>query len=147
MCGLFHLFQHTSSVVPMWDSRASGTAARGIQSAGAIVPAHWLCCPAAGRLFLDQGSNPCPLRWRWILTHWTTRGFPHLAFEVHIKPVKSLWLKARGQSSHWLDAKSGGGNIGQRAAPDPSPHSPGKLVRQAWSIPLAPSPRDGSGVS
>ena len=26
--------------------------------------AHGLCCSAAGRIFLDQGSNPCVLNWQ-----------------------------------------------------------------------------------
>ena len=29
-----------------------------------VVVAHWLSCPAAREIFLDQGSNPCPLHWQ-----------------------------------------------------------------------------------
>ena len=31
---------------------------------GAEVLAHWLSCPGACGIFLDQGSNPCPLYWQ-----------------------------------------------------------------------------------
>ena len=34
------------------------------QSAGAVVVAHGLSCSAACGIFLDQGSNPCPLHWQ-----------------------------------------------------------------------------------
>ena len=37
----------------------------------AVVPR--LCCSKACGIFLDQGSNPCPLHWQAILIHWATR--------------------------------------------------------------------------
>ena len=36
----------------------------GLWSAGSTVVAHGLCCSAACGIFLDQGSNPCPLQWQ-----------------------------------------------------------------------------------
>ena len=38
--------------------------ARELQSAGSVVVAHGLSCSAACGIFLDQGSNPCPLHWQ-----------------------------------------------------------------------------------
>ena len=40
--------------------------ARGLQSAGSVVVAHELSCSAACGIFLDQGSNPCPLHWQAV---------------------------------------------------------------------------------
>ena len=37
---------------------------------------HGLSCPAACGIFLDQGSNLCPLHWQVVLNHWTTREAP-----------------------------------------------------------------------
>ena len=34
---------------------------QGVQASVAVV--HRLTCPEACRIFLDQGSNPCPLLW------------------------------------------------------------------------------------
>ena len=45
----------------MW---ASVVVARGLYSAGSVVVAHGLSCSAACGIFLDQGSNPCPLHWQ-----------------------------------------------------------------------------------
>ena len=39
-----------------------------------VVVAHGLSFPKASGIFLDQGSNPRPLHWQWILNHWTTSG-------------------------------------------------------------------------
>ena len=36
----------------------------GSRRAGSVVVAHGLSCSAACRIFLDQGSNPCPLHWQ-----------------------------------------------------------------------------------
>ena len=46
--------QHLGSVV----------VARGLQSAGSVVVVHGLSCSVACEIFLDQGSNPCPLHWQ-----------------------------------------------------------------------------------
>ena len=35
---------------------------------------RWLSCSSAYGIFLDQGSNPCSLHWRWTPIHCTTRG-------------------------------------------------------------------------
>ena len=45
---------HTGSVV----------VARGLQSTGSVVMVHGPSCSAACGIFLDQGSNPCPLHWQ-----------------------------------------------------------------------------------
>ena len=43
---------------------ASVVVARGLQSAGSVVVAHGLSCPAACGIFPDQDSNPCGLPWQ-----------------------------------------------------------------------------------
>ena len=45
-------------------ARASLVAERGLQSAGSVVVAHGLSCPVSCGIFLDQRSDPCPLRWQ-----------------------------------------------------------------------------------
>ena len=35
-----------------------------LSSAGSVVVAHGLSCSAACGIFLDQGSNSCPLHWQ-----------------------------------------------------------------------------------
>ena len=35
-----------------------------LYSTGSVVVASWLSCSEACRIFLDQGSNPCPLHWQ-----------------------------------------------------------------------------------
>ena len=47
--------------------------AQALGRTGSIVVAHGLSCRMAYGIFLDQGSNVCPLHWRWILKHWATR--------------------------------------------------------------------------
>ena len=36
----------------------------GFRHADSVVVAHGLCCSAACGIFLDQGSDPCPLHWQ-----------------------------------------------------------------------------------
>ena len=36
----------------------------GSRRAGSVVVAHGPSCSAAGGIFPDQGSNPCPLHWQ-----------------------------------------------------------------------------------
>ena len=43
---------------------ASLVAHHGLSSAGLVVVAHGLSCPAACGIFSNQESNPCPLRWQ-----------------------------------------------------------------------------------
>ena len=38
--------------------------ARALGPQASVVVAHGLSCSAACRIFLDQGSNPCPLHWQ-----------------------------------------------------------------------------------
>ena len=42
--------------------------------AGLVVATCRLTCPEECGLFLDQGSNLCPLNWQ-VLNHWPTREF------------------------------------------------------------------------
>ena len=47
--------------------------ARAIGTRTSVAVAHGLSCSMACRIFLDQGSNPCPLHWQedsYPLCHW-----------------------------------------------------------------------------
>ena len=44
-----------------------------LQCVGSVVAAHGLSCSMACGIFLDQGSNPCPLHWQQVLIHCNTR--------------------------------------------------------------------------
>ena len=46
------------------QSAGSVVVACGLQSAGSVVVVHGLSCSVACGIFLDQGSNPCPLHWQ-----------------------------------------------------------------------------------
>ena len=54
--------------------------ARGILSAGSVVVVQRLSCSVACGIFLDQGSNPCPLHW----DHCATREVPHASFWIMV---------------------------------------------------------------
>ena len=36
----------------------------GSRAQASVVVAHWLSCSTTCGIFLDQGSNPCPLHWQ-----------------------------------------------------------------------------------
>ena len=62
--------------------------ARGLYSTGSIVVAHRLSCSAACGIFLDQGSNPCPLHWQADSFFFFLAG----GFLTTVPPGKSLNL-------------------------------------------------------
>ena len=47
--------------------------AQALECTGSVVVAHGLSCRVAYGVFLDQGSNPCPLYWQAVLNLWATR--------------------------------------------------------------------------
>ena len=49
--------------------------------AGLIVVAHVISCSVACGIFLDQGSNLCPLHWQVDSNHCTTREVPGMYFK------------------------------------------------------------------
>ena len=58
----------------VWASLCSGFSCCGAQArVGPVVVACGLSCSIACGIFLDQGSNLCPLIDRQILMHCTTR--------------------------------------------------------------------------
>ena len=57
-CGGFSLVAE-HGLCGVWASVVAG---RGLLSTGSVVVLHGLSCPMARRIFLDQGSNWCPLR-------------------------------------------------------------------------------------
>ena len=47
-----------------------------------VVVQHGFSCPVACGVFLDQGSNQCPLTGRQTPKYWTIRGTPKLSIIV-----------------------------------------------------------------
>ena len=58
--------EHRLQVYELQQLRHTGSVvvAHRLQSTGSVVVAHGLSCSAACGIFLDQGSNPCPLHWQ-----------------------------------------------------------------------------------
>lgn len=116
-----------------------GAAAPGLASAGSAVAAHRLSCSVAGGIFLDQGSNPCPLRCTGSISHGPTREVPRppdLLFQKlgaergsskQLQPGFLPWRlrpgrrkepgQEQGWAPTWLDRKGAGHR--------PHGHSPG----------------------
>ena len=65
-CGEWGLLSSCRAQAPHWGGFF-------LQSTVSVVVARELCCLEAHGIFPDQGSNPCPLDWRQIPNHWTTR--------------------------------------------------------------------------
>ena len=66
-------FSYGAQVV---GAQASAVAVHRFQSTGPVVVVQGLSCPAACRIFLDQGSKDqtgVPYTGRQILNHWTSR--------------------------------------------------------------------------
>ena len=56
---------HSSSqCAGLSPSRPLPLRSTGSRRTGSVVVAHGLSCSAACGIFLDQGSNPCPLHWQ-----------------------------------------------------------------------------------
>ena len=58
--------------------------ARPLWHGGSVVTAHTLSCSQAGGIFLDQGSNPCPLHWQVDSLPLDHLGSPYSAFVKNI---------------------------------------------------------------
>ena len=54
----------------------SVVAAPGFWSTGSVVVAPRLSCPTVCGVFLDQGSNPCLLRWQVVSLPLSHQGSP-----------------------------------------------------------------------
>ena len=78
--------QHMRSVV----------AARGLQSPGSVVTVRGLNCPSACGIFLDQGSNPCPLHWQMDSFPLGCQGSPKLT-EFNLKLMLQVMLHKRAE--------------------------------------------------
>ena len=62
LVAVFRLLIAVSSLVA--EHRLSVTQVLVVMACGLIVVAHRLSCPVACGIFLDQGSDLCPLRWQ-----------------------------------------------------------------------------------
>ena len=101
--------EHGLQVHGLQQSWCAGSAvvARRLQSTGSAVVAHGPSCSAAHGILLDQGSNPCPLRWQTDSQPLCHQGSPcclfdesysdrcevisHCGFDWHF-PDDSWWL-------------------------------------------------------
>ena len=83
---------------------ASPAAEHGLQGAQAsVVVAHRLSCSTACKIFLDQGSSPCPLHWQvdsYPLYHQRSLHFTHL------KILHSVIFKLFKAAEFFLQTKS-----------------------------------------
>ena len=71
----------TSPVKPgLEGGKASAVAAPGLVSTGSVLVAQGLSCSEACGIFLDQGSNPCPLHWQADSLPLSHKGSPELVF-------------------------------------------------------------------
>ena len=70
---------------------------------GTVVVAHGLSCPAVCGIFLDQGSNLCPLHWQ--VGKYRFLSYPSLFFTngrgltIHFHFPSLLWGRGRGTLS------------------------------------------------
>ena len=56
----------------------------GSRCAGSVVVVHGLSCSTACGIFLDQGSNPCPLHWQADSQPLRHQGSPPYFFHVSL---------------------------------------------------------------
>ena len=91
--------------------RCSGSShGRGVSYCGAwalgtqasAVAAHRLSCPMACGLFLDQGSNICPLQCRRTLNHCATREVLRSVLEASALVLGSLMCWLGGEADTYL---------------------------------------------
>ena len=64
--------------------------------AGSVVVAHGPSCSVACGIFLDQGSNPCPLHWQADSQPLRHQGSPHVIF-FSVKKKN----QTQAPNSHW----------------------------------------------
>ena len=66
LLAVFGLLIAAASLVEggLYSMLASVVTVCGLRSEGSVVVTHGLSCPAACVIFLDQGSNLCPLHWQ-----------------------------------------------------------------------------------
>ena len=85
--GLF-LVAASGAYCSLWCS-GSCCRARALGTWASVVVVHGLSCSVACGIFLDQGSNLCPLVGRQILNHCTTREVPDIHFK-RIIPINGI---------------------------------------------------------
>ena len=75
----------------------------GSRCAGSVVVAHRSSCSAACGIFLDQGSNPCPLHWQADSQPLRHQGSPADGFLTTAPPGKSLQNSVTGKNFSSLE--------------------------------------------
>ena len=90
------------------DSGFSCYGAQDLGHLGSVVLARGLSCPMTCRIFLDQGSNPCPLHWQadsWS-NHWTTREVLSPSCDDYIEPIWTIQDKLPDSRVPWSHLQS-----------------------------------------
>ena len=78
--------------------------AQALGHVGSVAAAHRLSCPAVWGIFLDQGSNPCPLHWQVDSYHWATR---EVSLETWQKIMGDCyWMGGLGQCLWYKEAEN-----------------------------------------
>ena len=115
-------------------------AARGLPVAGAFLGEHGLCCSAVGGLFLDQGSNPCPLHWQQSSRHQTSREVPE-----HGLVLCGCVVASPSVPRLWAGLPEAG-TVGVCSF---NPLAVGSQSENPWGLtaPPSPQPRRGPGSS
>ena len=60
---------------------------------GSAVVAHRFSCSKACGIFLNHGSNPCPLLWQVNLNHWATREVPQFSYYTRVTTSENVGSK------------------------------------------------------
>ena len=113
-----------------WTSHCGGFScfkAQALGYAGSVAVVHGLSCPMVHRIFLDQGSNPCPLHWQVDSLSLDNQGSP---LGLFLCPCYRSDIKA--QESEVSDPSSSS-LVETRLEPNPlTPLEGGNLVFRLW---------------
>ena len=69
----------------LWWSGFSRCGAQALGSTGSVVWCTGFSCSAAGGIFPDQGLNPCPLHWQFLI-HCNSREVQNISLLLHAVP-------------------------------------------------------------
>ena len=64
VCGLLTAVLSLAIEHGLWSTWTSVAMAPGLWDTESVVVAQWLSCSTACGIFLDQGSNLCPMHWQ-----------------------------------------------------------------------------------
>ena len=84
-CSGFSLVAVSRGYSSLWCPGFSRCGAQALGSTGSVVWCTGFRCSAAGGIFPDQGLNPCPLHWQFLI-HCTTREVQNISLLLHAVP-------------------------------------------------------------